>query len=317
LNTAYTPSPAALAALRLSLTKGVGTRIAHQLVEACGSIQAIWQHSNAAWSNIPRIGPALLANLESARNMSLDGILEACQTHHLQLISMDDDTYPDALRQIDDAPLILFVRGKLQALQHPHFLAVIGARKSSQESKLIARRWSQHLSEWGVSIISGMAYGIDAAAHGGALQGNTPTLAVLGCGLGTLTPRQEQQVAAIIEHSGCVLSEYLPDTSARPELFPRRNRIIAGMSQATLVIEADVRSGSLITARLANEYGRDVLAVPGSVLNGGHAGCHQLIRDGALLVDEPEHIIQHLDWQVETSPKQASIGETEDESLKP
>jgi len=137
----------------------------------------------------------------------------------------------------------------------------------------------------------------------------------LGGGLATLPHRQETQVSAIIEHGGCVISEYLPHQVARPDFFPRRNRIIAGMSQATIIVEADVRSGSLITARLANEYGRDVFALPGSVLNGGHAGCHQLIRDGAaLLIDDAELIIQYLGWQVQSTPKSAPVGENAQEN---
>ncbi|MDQ6974000.1 MAG: DNA-processing protein DprA, partial [Mariprofundaceae bacterium] len=177
-------------------------------------------------------------------------------------------------------------------------------------SKLIARRWSHYFSNSGIPIISGMAYGIDAAAHRGALQGNTPTIAILGCGLATLQHRQHEQVAAIMEHGGCVISEYLPTQTARPEFFPRRNRIIAGMCQGTVIIEADIRSGSLITARLANEYGREVFAVPGSVLHDGHAGCHQLIRDGAaLLTDDAEQIIQHLGWQLPPIHSSAPTGD--------
>jgi len=309
-----TPSTAALAALRLSLTQGIGTLIANKLIETCGSIEAIWQHSPATWADIPRVGPKLLAALDASRDRSLDDILNSCQAHQLHMISLEDAAYPSHLRNLEDAPLVLFVRGHLEALQQPHCLAVVGSRKSSQESKLIARRWCQYFSNLGISIISGMAYGIDAAAHGGALQGKTPTLAILGCGLGALQHQQEQQVAAIIKQGGCVISEYLPDQTARPEFFPRRNRIIAGMSQATLVIEADVRSGSLITARLANEYGRDVFAVPGSVLNGGHAGCHQLIRDGALLVDAPEQLIQHLNWQLAAVTKNTPVGENSQEN---
>jgi len=308
------PTSSALAALRLSLTKGVGTHLANQLIETCGSIEAIWTHTPETWAAIPRVGPKLVAALEHARHRSLDDILNTCQTHQLHIISVEDDTYPKALCTIDDAPLVLFVRGHLESLQHKPCLAMVGSRQSSQESKLIARRWSQYFSNLNVAIVSGMAYGIDAAAHGGALQGNTPTIAILGCGLATLQHRQHEQVTAIIEHGGCVVSEYLPHQVARPEFFPRRNRIIAGMGQGTVIVEADVRSGSLITARLANEYGRDVFALPGSVLNAGHAGCHQLIRDGvAYLTDETEQITQHLGWQLESPLKPIPVGETSQE----
>jgi len=312
----HTPTASALAALRLSLAHGIGTHIANKLIEACGSIEAIWQHSPETWANIPRVGVKLLEALEAARHQSLDDILQICQAQQLHIISLEDAAYPNLLREIDDAPLLLFIRGNLEVLSHKHYLAMVGSRKSSQESKLIARRWSQYFSNSGIPIISGMAYGIDAAAHRGALQGSTPTIAILGCGLATLQHRQQQQVHAIIEHGGCVISEYVPAQRARPEFFPRRNRIIAGMSQGTVIIEADIRSGSLITARLANEYGRDVFAVPGSVLHAGHAGCHQLIRDGAaLLTDDAEQVIQHLGWQPKPTRLPTAMGENESEQL--
>ena len=240
--------------------------------------------------------------------------LEQCQNHAIHLISLEDEAYPEALRVVEGAPLVLFVRGALNPLTWAQRLAIVGARKSSQESRLIARRWSHYFSERQISIVSGMAYGIDTAAHGGALQGEAPTTAVLGCGLIALQRQQIAQVEAIVAHHGCVVSEYLPLQTARPEFFPQRNRIIAALSQATLVIEADIRSGSLITARLANEYGRDVFAVPGSVLLDGHAGCHQLIREGAILTDSAEQVMQEMGWLSEKANKNNLLCESDDES---
>jgi len=174
-------------------------------------------------------------------------------------------------------------------------LAIVGARRASREGNLITRRWSRYFSDQGITIISGMAYGIDAAAHGGALEGCSDTVAVLGCGLLALTELQQAQLQAI-SGQGCVVSEFMPEQSARPEQFPRRNRIIAALARATLVVEADLRSGSLITARLAANYGREVFALPGSLLAGNHAGCHQLIRDGATLASDPASVMQDLGW---------------------
>ena len=159
-----------------------------------------------------------------------------------------------------------------------------------------AWRWSRSFSDHGITTISGMAYGIDAAVHGGALEGLSPTIAVLGCGLASVNEVQQAQIEAICRQ-GCVISEFLPDQGARPEQFPRRNRIIAALARATLVVEADLRSGSLITARCAANYGREVLAVPGSVLSSGHAGCHQLIEDGAMLAQDPASVMRQLAWQ--------------------
>jgi len=293
-------SKPAIAALRLSLVRGIGACLGHKLVEVCGSFEAIWEKSSAQWAQIEGVGPKLLAALSQSDIKQAQNIAAQCQQAGIKLLCSEDPAYPDTLKTNDDAPLILFARGDVSVLSHVQCLAIVGARKASRESRLIARRWSHYFSEHNTLVISGMAYGIDAAAHSGALLGSIPTVAVLGCGLLCLQQRQEQQVAAIIEHGGCVLSEFLPEQTPRPENFPQRNRIIAGLAQATLVIEADIRSGSLITANHALSYGREVLAVPGSVLNNGHAGCHQLIRDGASLVDTAEQVLQLLGWHSES-----------------
>lgn len=293
-------SAAAMAALRLSLVRGVGVCLGRQLVDAFGSFEGIWSTPSSEWAKVEGIGPKLLVTLAQSDVKQAQYITKQCEQAGIQLLCSEDDTYPDTLTTNDDAPLVLFARGDINVLSHAQCLAIVGARKSSRESRLIARRWSHYFSEHNTVVISGMAYGIDASAHGGALLGSTPTVAVLGCGLLRLQQRQEEQVAAIIEHGGCVLSEFLPEQTPRPENFPQRNRIIAGLAQATLVIEADIRSGSLITANHALAYGREVLAVPGSVLNNGHAGCHQLIRDGASLVDSAEQVLQLLGWHSES-----------------
>lgn len=223
-----------------------------------------------------------------------------CADTGIHILNIEDPRYPPLLKQTDDAPLVLFARGQLDALSHPRTLAVVGARKADSEGKLITRRWCTKLAGHGIAVISGMAFGIDAAAHGGALDagsGAAPTLAVLGCGLSSpFSPVQQKQIASISE-AGCVLSEFLPEEPPRPQHFPRRNRIIAGMAAATLVVQADIKSGSLITARLAADYGREVMAVPGSALAGRHTGCHQLLRDGAILVESSDDILLAMGWQ--------------------
>ncbi len=228
-------------------------------------------------------------------------IIGQCRKHGIRLLCPDDESWPRALEACPDAPLVLFARGNLSALNHPRLLAVVGARRATREGRLLTRRWCRFLSEGGIGIVSGMAWGIDAAAHGGALEaassGGAPTIAVLGQGLAAdFTPEQSRQIEAVAAH-GCVVSEFPPDAGARPEHFPRRNRIIAGLAAGTLVMEADVRSGSLITARRAADYGREVMAVPGSVLQGRHAGCHRLISDGAALVESAEDVLRALGWR--------------------
>jgi len=294
------PHELIVAWLRLACTPGIGPVNGRKLVTACGGAREIWQQPPAELKRIEGIGGKAVKALSGSSADSAIKLMSRCAEQGIDILCLEDKHYPALLRQLDDAPLILFARGALSALQHPRLLAVVGARKADSEGRLITHRWCASLARQGIGIVSGMAYGIDAAAHGGSLDANdggTPTIAVLGCGLASpFSPVQQKQIAAISEQ-GCVISEFLPDEQARPGHFPRRNRIIAGMSAATLVVQADIRSGSLITARLAGNYGREVMAVPGSPLGGRHAGCHQLLRDGATLIESPDDILMSMGWQ--------------------
>ena len=282
--------------LRLSMVRGIGAISGRKLIHAVGDIDTIWSLSATDLASLDGIGPHTVAALRESQPDSILPILDTCHAQQIKLLSPDDEAWPHTLSVLDDAPLLLFYRGDITSLNGQRMLAVVGARKASREGISITRHWCRYLSDRKTTIISGMAYGIDAAAHGGALDGASPTVAVLGCGLSSLSEQQQDQVKAVAAQ-GCVISEFLPEVSARPEHFPRRNRIIAGLSHATLVMEANVRSGSLITAKQALEYGRDVFAVPGSVLAANHAGCHQLIRDGSTLVENAEEILQGMGWQ--------------------
>jgi len=286
-------SDKALQWLRLTMVHGIGPVTGRKLVQAVGDIDRLWSQSTAALATIEGIGPALLAALEQPP--AIETVVDLCRQHHIGMLCPDDAQWPASLLSFEDAPLLLFYQGDANSLSCRRMLAVVGARRASRESSLITRRWCSYLSDRQVCIVSGMAYGIDAAAHGGALDGASATIAVLGCGLATLAEQQQRQMQAIAAR-GCVVSEFLPAITARPEYFPRRNRIIAALSHATLVMEADVRSGSLITARQAIDYGREVFAVPGSVLGGNHAGCHLLIREGAILTESADDILQYMGW---------------------
>ncbi|MDQ6959659.1 MAG: DNA-processing protein DprA [Mariprofundaceae bacterium] len=292
--------------LRLSLVRGIGPCIGRQLVNVSGSIAAVWNNNPADWQHIDNIGNKLIQALKRSGPDQASHILRQCESNAITVVCPDDEAWPETFSAMDDAPLVLFVKGDLATLKYPKLLAVVGARKASREGRMLTRRWCRFLAERGIGIVSGMAYGIDAAAHGGALEGNAPTIAVLGCGLtAPFSPEQQCQIKAVAAQ-GCVISEFLPETEARPEHFPRRNRIIAGLTMATLVMEADIQSGSLITARQAIDYGREVMAVPGSVLSGNHAGCHQLIRDGAALVESSEDIPRVLKWHTDSKRSKAS-----------
>jgi len=306
-------SAATLAWLRLAMTAGVGPVLGRRLVQATGSVEAVWSHLNDArfWSDVPGVGPALLGALRRQSPDAARAELALCRAHGITILHPDHPCYPPALAALDDAPLVLFAAGRPDVLLQARMLAVVGARKASREGRLLAERWGRFFSQQQVVVVSGMAWGIDQAAHSGALQGPTPTIAVLGHGLMADAARAEQ-LKRIAEH-GCVLSEFPLRTDARREYFPRRNRIIAGLARATLVIEAGMRSGSLITAQHALRYGREVMAVPGSVLSEAHAGCHALIRQGALLVETAEQCLNALGWQpiAQAATHAAALSDTE------
>lgn len=212
----------------------------------------------------------------------------------IQHVDPTEACFPEALRQIPDAPLGIYGRGDLGALSG-RCVAIVGSRRASANGLLMARTCAQTLASLGIVVVSGLAAGIDSAAHEGALAGGGQTVAVLGSGLDQIYPVHNRRLAdEILKHRGALISEYEPQTTAHKRYFPERNRIISGLSEAVLVVEASLHSGSLITARMALEQGRDVFAVPGSVFSNNSQGCHRLIRDGAALIDSIETLKQEL-----------------------
>lgn len=223
-----------------------------------------------------------------------DDIIEKTQILGLQLVSLDCQHYPPLLREIPDPPPVIWLRGNQDLLEQPQ-LAIVGSRKPSVVGLSSAFEFAKSLALSGFVITSGLAQGVDAEAHKGALKVDKPTLAVLGSSPELIYPRVNQRLAdQIVEKGGLLVSEFPPGTRPRPEHFPKRNRIISGLSVGTLVIEAAIRSGSLITARLAMEQGREVFAVPGSIHNPLAKGCHALIREGALLVENQQQVCEPL-----------------------
>jgi len=209
------------------------------------------------------------------------------------IIPLGADTYPELLARIDDPPPLLYVKGDPAALHLP-CLAIVGSRNPSSGGSRNAFEFAQYLGANGFCIVSGLAQGIDAAAHRGALNAGTPTVAFLGHGIDIVYPAENRQLAESIAVGGALVSEFPLGMQPRRSLFPQRNRLISGVSLGTLVVEAATRSGSLITARLAGEQGREVFALPGSIHNPLARGCHQLIRDGAKLVDSAADIVNEL-----------------------
>ncbi|MDX1755956.1 MAG: DNA-processing protein DprA [Marinobacter sp.] len=223
-------------------------------------------------------------DLEHPELARLQGYLAACQRGGIDLMTWADPDYPEPLRHIHDAPLVLYLRGD-RALLTREQIAVVGSRNASHAGLDHARRFAAALSERGYLITSGLALGVDGAAHAGALDAGYPTVAVIGTGVDIHYPRAHQRLAERIAGHGLIVSDLPPGTPPKAAHFPQRNRIISGLSRGILVVEAGLRSGSLITARLALEQGREVFAIPGSVHNPQARGCHQLIRQGASLVE--------------------------------
>ncbi len=215
-------------------------------------------------------------------------------------IAFGDTHYPDLLQTIDDAPLLLATRGRFELLQDPQ-IAIVGSRHASKQGTLIAKDFAQHLSNQGLTITSGLALGIDAAAHQGGLQGIGKTIAVVATGLDRIYPAANQTLGRQIAEEGLMVSEFPLGTKPLAYHFPKRNRIISGLSVGTLVIEAALKSGSLITAKTATDQGREVFAVPGSINNPQAKGCHQLIKQGAKLVESGQDILEELSTQLQRS----------------
>ncbi|AFJ03078.1 Rossmann fold nucleotide-binding protein Smf possibly involved in DNA uptake [Methylophaga frappieri] len=209
------------------------------------------------------------------------------------IVTLDDDRYPTLLREIADPPPLLFVQGEVSCLQDWQ-LAIVGSRHPSAGGRDNAFEFARYLAGGGLHICSGLADGIDAAAHQGALAAAGKTIAVVGTGLDRVYPAKNRDLAHQIAAQGAIISEFPPGTPPRAENFPRRNRLISGLSLGTLIVEAAVRSGSLITARMAMEQGREVFAIPGSIHNPLARGCHQLIREGAKLVETATDILDEL-----------------------
>ncbi len=201
--------------------------------------------------------------------------------------------YPELLKQITTAPILLFCRGQVELLKHPQ-IAIVGSRNATPCGLKIAQDISQQLTQNDIVVTSGLAIGIDGAAHKGALSGSGKTIAVLGNGIDTVYPKRHQALAEQILDTGLIISEFLPGTKPQAKNFPRRNRIISGLSLGTLVVEAELKSGSLITARYALEHNREVFAIPGSIFNRLSQGSHYLIKQGAKLVENVNDILEEV-----------------------
>jgi len=290
------------AALWVSLSQihGLGNQGFCQLLRELGEPAAIYTASVKqlrAFVSEP-VAQAISSGPDTAAAAPALAWLQQPDNH---LITLADPCYPPALLQIPDPPPLLYAKGQLSTLSRSA-LAMVGSRNASPQGEKNAEDFAYALSQRGLCIVSGMALGIDGAAHRGALKAQGSTIAVVGTGLDIVYPARHRELAHQIVESGLILSEFDLGTPSRAQNFPRRNRIISGLSLGCLVVEANVQSGSLITARLAAEQGREVFAIPGSIHSPQAKGCHQLIKQGAKLVDHIQDIIDELDMAGSTAP---------------
>lgn len=272
-------------------TPGLGPGgLRERLAAAGGRIDAVVAQLHRQSAMLDAQAQAWLAQPDEAR--LADDLAWLAQPQH-RLLRCTDADFPPQLETIPQPPAALFVVGDASLLLRPQ-LAIVGARSASTAGRDNARAFARYLALAGFVITSGLADGIDGAAHEAALDAEQPTLAVIGTGPDLVYPRKHRELSARVAAAGALVSEFPPGTAARADHFPRRNRLIAGLSLGTLVIEAGLQSGSLITARLAGEQGREVFAVPGSIHNPLARGCHRLIRDGARLVEAAPEIVETL-----------------------
>ena len=312
--------------LRLALTPGVGNSSARKLLTAYGLPPRIFAQSIAALGERVSAKQAVALQQEPPE---LADLLETtwqwlqADPASRRVLTLGDPHYPACLLEMEDPPLMLYGLGAAQvwtgkrlALNPEYSLAVVGSRNPTTQGATNAHQFSQALAQAGLTIVSGLALGIDGAAHAGALEGaaaeQIATVAVVGTGLDRVYPRQHRDLAHRIAQHGLILSEYPLGTPPLSANFPRRNRIIAGLTRGTLVVEAALQSGSLITARLAVEQGKDVFAIPGSIHSTQARGCHLLIQQGAKLVENAQDILEDLmpACGTRTSTAQISAGDT-------
>jgi DNA processing protein len=283
--------------MALTQVDGLGVRGAHKLIERFGSPQAAYHASLTELESCglpPRLAQALFAQ---AGLKEADKEIEEAAKQGCELLTAGGSEYPPLLKQIPDPPLVLYVRGNARILAQ-HAIAVVGTRRPTAYGLQVARRLARDLAQRQLVVVSGLARGIDSAAHHGALEASGKTVAVLGSGMDVIYPRENQRLAEKIMESGALISEFPLGTSPAPENFPIRNRIISGLSLGVLIVEAAEFSGSLITGRLASEQDREVFAVPGNITSAQSFGPNHLIKQGAKLVDQWMDVVEEFPAEI-------------------
>ena len=280
--------------IHLNMIQGVGPKTVQVLRDVFGSAERALQAKSDELGKIERLTPAMRDLLRRKPvQYPIERELELIQEYGCQVLTLYDATYPALLKEIDTPPIVLYIRGELTP-EDSLSLALVGSRDAKDYGRKASYRLSYQLAQRGLTIVSGLAKGIDTAAHRGALESGGRTVAVMGSGLSFVYPATNTDLAEKITESGALISEFPMETKPKPNNFPRRNRIISGLTLGTVVVEASNRSGALITARLAGEQGREVFAVPGEIFSELSTGTHKLINNGAKLVNTVDDLLNEL-----------------------
>ncbi|MCA9211454.1 MAG: DNA-processing protein DprA [Planctomycetales bacterium] len=292
-----------IAAVQLSMVSGIGPLTQRSLLERFGTALAVLKAPPSELRLVQGVGPQLSRAISTARRSDVIEEIKRCQANNIRIVHQQASDYPRMLREIHDPPGVIYVRGEMRP-QDQLAIAVVGTRHATNYGRQQAERLSASLARAGLTIVSGLARGIDAAAHQGALSAGGRTIAVLASGVLNIYPPEHQELAESIVQNGALMSETSTLSKPRPGSFPRRNRLITGMSLGVIVVEAAPRSGALLTAMHATEQGREVFAVPGRVDSRLSRGCNRLIRDGAKLVESAEDVLEELGPLVEAAPQE-------------
>ena len=289
--------------IALTMVPAIGPVTARKLIEKIGTARGIFKEKRATLQNIQGIGPRMSQSFKASDLLRLaEKEVEFMQKHRISALYFKDSEYPERLKECADSPILLYARGS-HGLNAKRSLSVVGTRQASTYGKDLCRAIVLGLCEQldGLLVVSGLAFGIDVMAHRAALEGGIPTVAVLGHGLSTIYPYAHRETARRISLQGALVTDFHSGMGPERNNFLRRNRIIAGLADATLVVESAAAGGSLITANMANSYDRDVLAVPGRTIDPRSRGCNKLIRNQvAALVESAEDVLHHLNWNRDT-----------------
>ena len=296
------PTPELQAWLALSFVPGVGPSNFIRLLQDIGSPELILQSSIATLSR--SVKAPLAQQIKQAQDPTLlSQTCEWLQQPENHLLTLADSEYPQQLLQLPDPPPLLYLKGRRELLRS-RSIAIVGSRNATEQGNQNARLFARHLSDAGFCIVSGMASGIDRAAHEGGLAGQSSSIAVVGTGLDRIYPARNRDLAHQLAQDGLIISEFSLGIQPLAGNFPRRNRIISGLSLGCLVVEATLNSGSLVTARLAAEQGREVMAIPGSIHSPQSKGCHQLLKQGAKLVESAQDVLEEIGLPVSNATPQ-------------